>query len=110
MLDKTSHGLADVYQDLRARVVSEKTAADFMTDVRKGKICSRGYTNEQYKMLDDCDAEYWFIEACEKIQYLFPEAHEVCFSVSMLRLLWLALNGSAATKGTIIKYAAERER
>ena len=100
----------DVYKYLRARGVSEKTAADFMTDVRKGKIFSRGYTNEQYKMLDDCDAEYWFIEACEKIQYLFPEAHEVCFSVSMLRLLWLALNGSAATKGTIIKYAAERER
>lgn len=100
----------DVYKYLRARGVSEKTAADFMTDVRKGKIFSRGYTNEQYKMLDDCDAEYWFIEACEKIQYLFPEAHEVCFSVSMLRLLWLALNGSAAAKGAIIKYAAERER
>ena len=110
MLDKTSHGLADVYKYLRARGVSEKTAADFMTDVRKGRICSRGYAKEHYKMLDDCDAEYWFIEACEKIQYLFPEAHEVCFSVSMLRLLWLALNGSAATKGTIIKYAAERER
>ena len=110
MLDKTSHGLADDYKYLRARGVSEKTAADFMTDVRKGKIFSRGYTKEHYKMLDDCNAEYWFIEACEKIQYLFPEAHEVCFSVSMLRLLWLALNGSAATKGTIIKYAAERER
>lgn len=40
----------------------------------------------------------------------YAKAHEVCFSVCMLRLLWLALNGSAATKGTIIKYAAERER
>ena len=90
--------------------IDEACQPRIMTDVRKGKIFSRGYTNEHYKMLDDCDAEYWFIEACEKIQYLFPEAHEVCFSLSMLRLLWLALNGSAAAKGTIIKYAAERER
>lgn len=95
----------DVYRYLLKRGAEEKEASDFMTAVRKGKISSRGYSESQKKLLENCGAESWFVDVCAKTQYLFPEAHEMCYAKTMLRIIWLALYGSEKIKDLIIQSA-----
>lgn len=76
-----------------------------MTAVRKGKISSQGYTEAQKKLLENCGAESWFVDVCAKAQYLFPEAHEMCYAKTLLRIIWFALYGSEKIKDLIIQSA-----
>ena len=55
-----------------------------MERVRKG----RGMTAEQEQLMLSCAVPKWYIESCRKIQYMFPRAHAVAYTISALRIAW----------------------
>ena len=59
MLTLTKYGL----DRQKAFLISEQ--------IRKGK----GFTNEQYDELLDLGVPNWYLDLCNKIEYLFPKAH-----------------------------------
>ncbi len=43
----------------------------------------------EYEYLMKChNVPEWFIESCEKLQYLFPKAHGVVYTLEVFRLAW----------------------
>lgn len=62
----------------------KEDAFAIMERVRKG----RGMTPEQEKLMLSCDVPKWYIESCRKIQYMFPRAHAVAYTISALRIAW----------------------
>ena len=62
-----------------------------MTMVRKGKI-ARGRELNTWEHFKDIMTAHnvpdWFIESCQKIQYMFPKAHVVAYSISALKVAW----------------------
>lgn len=82
----------DIYRYLLERGASASEAADFMECIRLGRIARLGYSEPQRELLQKCGAEDWFVQVCEKIQYLFPECHSAEYAVSLVRLVWYALH------------------
>lgn len=82
----------DVYRYLLERGASASEAADFMECIRFGRIARLGYSEAQRELLKKCGTEDWFVQACEKIQYLFPESHSAEYAVSLVRLVWYVLH------------------
>lgn len=64
--------------------VPNKIAFDIMERVRKGK----GLLPEQEEEMRACNIPEWYIESCQKIQYMFPKAHAVAYTISSLRIAW----------------------
>ena len=62
----------------------KKDAFAIMERVRKG----RGMTEEQEQLMLSCGVPDWYIESCRKIQYMFPRAHAVAYTISALRIAW----------------------
>ncbi|MDO5715009.1 MAG: PolC-type DNA polymerase III [Tissierellia bacterium] len=65
-----------------------KMAFDTMEKVRKGK----GLTEEQKKIMSRLDLPPWYMESCEKIQYMFPKAHAVAYVMLSFRIAYFKLN------------------
>lgn len=82
----------DVYRYLLERGASASEAADFMECIRLGRIVRLGYSEAQRELLKKCGTEDWFVQACEKIQYLFPESHSAEYAVSLVCLVWYVLH------------------
>lgn len=97
----------DVYRYLVQRGVSSKEAAEFMSYVRKGRAAHKGFSDKQKEMLHRCGAEEWFISACRKIGYLFPEAHSLPFAVGLLQLIWYLRNAPNAAGPILLEIAEE---
>ena len=62
----------------------KEDAFAIMERVRKG----RGMTEEQEKLMLSCGVPGWYVESCRKIQYMFPRAHAVAYTISALRIAW----------------------
>lgn len=62
----------------------KEDAFAIMERVRKG----RGMTAEQEQLMLSCAVPKWYIESCRKIQYMFPRAHAVAYTISALRIAW----------------------
>ena len=97
----------DVYQYLTDRGISEEKAAEFMKAVYMGRIKKQGYTEEQEEMLQSCGAEPWFVEACSKIDYLFPECHATGQILLLVRLVWYLLNFPEQVEPFILEEAKQ---
>ena len=65
--------------------LSKKEAFQIMESVRKG----RGINYEQKKLMTEVPD--WYINACEKIKYLFPKAHCVSYTMLAVRLAFYKL-------------------
>ncbi|HHU07187.1 MAG TPA: PolC-type DNA polymerase III, partial [Clostridiaceae bacterium] len=61
--------------------VPNKIAFDVMERVRKGK----GLLPEQEEEMRSHNIPEWYIDSCQKIQYMFPKAHAVAYTISSLR-------------------------
>ncbi|NLK01915.1 MAG: PolC-type DNA polymerase III [Clostridiaceae bacterium] len=68
--------------------VPNKTAFDIMERVRKG----RGLQPEHEAEMRAHDIPEWYIESCQKIQYMFPKAHAVAYTISSLRIAWFKVH------------------
>lgn len=65
-----------------------KMAFFTMEKVRKGK----GLTDEQKEIMKTLPLPSWYIDACEKIKYMFPKAHAVAYVMLSFRVAYYKLN------------------
>ncbi len=60
---------------------------DTMEKVRKGK----GIPEKYEAHIREHGIPEWFIESCNKIQYMFPKAHAAAYTIASLRLSWFKI-------------------
>lgn len=78
-----------------------------MESVRKGVI-ARGKCRswEEWKReMAEHGVSDWYIECCEKIQYMFPKAHSAAYTLTAYRLLYYKLHYPEAFYRTWLEFA-----
>ena len=82
----------DIMIDLINYGIEPSTAFEIMEFVRKDKIRkdkNGRATWDRYKaLLVEHQVPSWYINACEKIKYLFPKAHAVAYCLMAVRIAW----------------------
>ena len=68
--------------------VEKKTAFKIMETVRK-----KGHylTDEEVELMLDAGVPDWYVESCQKIEYLFPKAHAVAYVLMTVRIAYFKL-------------------
>ena len=74
----------DIMLYLMQRGVCRKMAFRLMEDIRFG----RGISEEDQDVLHTFGIPEWYIKSCEQIDYLFPKAHAVSYTMLALRIAW----------------------
>ncbi len=69
---------------LMQKGLDSATAFNAMERTRKGK----GLTPEIETEMREHDVPQWYIDSCNKIQYMFPKAHAAAYTIASLRLAW----------------------
>lgn len=67
-----------------------------MEAVRKGKGIPEGVDEH----MREHDVPEWYIESCNKIQYMFPKAHAVAYVMMSYRIAWFKVHSPAAFYAT----------
>ena len=78
----------DIMVYLMNKGVPSKTSFKIMEDVRKGKGLKEEYINE----LKANDVPEWYINSCQKIQYLFPKAHATAYVIMAWKIAWFKIH------------------
>ena len=81
----------DIMVDLMYRGLPPFKAFKIMEFVRKGRA-SKPKDHEEWegyvKLMREYNVEYWFIDSCAKIKYMFPKAHAAAYVTSAFRIAW----------------------
>ena len=79
----------DIMVYLSNHGLKPKDAFKIMEFVRKGKASKdkKGWLTWKQKM-QEAGIEEWYINSCEKIQYMFPKAHACAYVMSAMRIAW----------------------
>lgn len=67
-----------------------------MEAVRKGKGIPEGMD----KVMREHDVPQWYIDSCNKIQYMFPKAHAAAYVMMSYRIAWFKVHSPAAFYAT----------
>lgn len=78
-------------------------AFKIMESVRKGK----GLTEEWISEMKRCDVPAWYIEACQRIDYMFPKAHAAAYVLSAVRCAYYKLYYPIAFYATYFSIRAD---
>lgn len=74
----------DIMIGLSKMGVEPSTAFKIMEDVRKGKKVKPEYE----EIMKKNNVPQWYIDSCNKIQYLFPKAHATAYVMMAVRIAW----------------------
>ena len=79
----------DIMVYLSNHGLKPKDAFKIMEFVRKGKAKKdpAGWANWK-QVMKDAGIIDWYIDSCEKIQYMFPKAHACAYVMSAIRIAW----------------------
>ncbi len=78
----------DIMNYLIPKGVPSRKAFAIMEQVRKGK----GLSPEDIKLLKEYAVPDWYIEACQKIKYMFPKAHAVAYVMMAFRIAYFKVH------------------
>ena len=79
----------DIMLYLSNHGMKPKDAFKIMEFVRKGKAKKdRNGWMEWKKKMQEAGIVDWYIDSCEKIQYMFPKAHACAYVMSAMRIAW----------------------
>ena len=79
----------DIFLTLRKHGIVSKTAQAVMECVRKGKFCEDTVQNcKMTQQLLRAGVPAWYVEAMQKIHYLFPKAHAAHYAKIAATLAW----------------------
>ncbi|MFM1538343.1 PolC-type DNA polymerase III [Helcococcus bovis] len=81
----------DIMNYLIEKGLDKKLSFDIMEKVRKGK----GVSDEQIVDMKKCNVPDWYIESCQKIQYMFPKAHAVAYVMMSFRIAYFKVHHPA---------------
>ncbi len=82
----------DIMNQLIEYGVPNKVAFDTMEFVRKGKAAKGdGLKPEMLEAMKEHNVPQWFIDSCNKIQYMFPKAHAVAYVTYALRIAYFKM-------------------
>ena len=103
----------DIMFYLLDKGLDRESAFKIMEWVRKGRAAVRknrtGFKNEMLKDMLDHDVPERFIESCRNIEYLFPKAHCVQYTIQAWRLLYYKLYYPEKFYKAYARYGADRE-
>jgi DNA polymerase-3 subunit alpha (Gram-positive type) len=74
----------DIMIYLIRKGLDRKHAFDIMERVRKGKKLRE----EDKEAMKKAGVPDWYIESCDKIEYLFPKAHAAAYTIMSYRIAW----------------------
>ncbi|MDD4775446.1 MAG: PolC-type DNA polymerase III [Syntrophomonas sp.] len=87
-----------IHQDM-----NKTQAFEIMEKVRKG----RGLGDHEIDLMARCRIPQWYIEACQKIKYMFPKAHAVAYVTMAFRIAWFKINYPLAFYSSFFGIRAE---
>lgn len=77
----------DIMLYLIQKGLDSSSAFKIMEDVRKGKKLKPEYE----ELMRRNNVPEWYIQSCNKIQYMFPKAHAVAYVMMALRVAWFKI-------------------
>ena len=80
----------DIMVYLQKKGLDPAESFTIMERVRKGTVAKHKCKEwDSYKKdMQDHDVPEWYINSCEKIQYMFPKAHAVAYCIMAVRVAW----------------------
>jgi len=93
----------DIMTYLIDKEVEKKQSFTIMERVRKGK----GLTEEDIKVMAECQVPEWYTDSCQKIKYMFPRAHAVAYVTMAFRIAYFKVNYPLAFYASFFSIRAE---
>ncbi|MEN6348045.1 MAG: PolC-type DNA polymerase III [Syntrophomonas sp.] len=93
----------DIMTYLIQQGVDKTQAFSIMESVRKGK----GLKDEQEELLQDHQVPEWYIQSCQKIEYMFPKAHAVAYVILAFRIAYFKVYYPLAFYASFFSIRAE---
>jgi DNA polymerase-3 subunit alpha (Gram-positive type) len=78
----------DIMLYLLSKGMDRQTAYKIMEHIRKGL----GLSDDEREKMKAVSVPDWYIESCEKIQYLFPMAHAATYVMMAFRIAWFKVH------------------
>ena len=78
----------DIMVYLMQHGLKPKLSFDIMESVRRG----RGLTDNWIKEMESNEIPNWYIDSCQKIEYMFPKAHAVAYVMMAVRVAWFKVH------------------
>lgn len=78
----------DIMNYLISKNLIPKHAFTIMERVRKGK----GLTDENIEEMKENNVPNWYIDSCQKIEYMFPKAHAAAYVMLSFRIAYYKIN------------------
>ncbi len=87
-VDETISTRDDIMTHLISKGVEPSLAFKTMEYVRKGKAAKKGLEPAMREAMIEAKIPEWYMQSCERVQYLFPKAHAVAYVLMAYRIAY----------------------